>query len=163
MVAMQCTGSMTINTRVTRRSKETPAADKINTSEYFQQIFESPGTPQAKVRKQNIFAYSYPLPYLLFFSPLTCSITQLFMVCPTASEDQLATHHKSCVPPCQPVRLQTILSEGPQSPEPIPTVHSEPASLTWVNHMYCIEVLTMFVDVKHLGSLQTLSTFSLTS
>ena len=47
------TGSMTINTRVTRRSKETPAPDKINTSEYFQQIFESPGRPQAKVCKQH--------------------------------------------------------------------------------------------------------------
>ena len=42
-------GSMTINTRVTRRSQETPTPDKINTSEYFQQIFETPGRPQAKV------------------------------------------------------------------------------------------------------------------
>ncbi len=42
-------GSMTINTRVTRRSQEIPTPDKINTSEYFQQIFETPGRPQAKV------------------------------------------------------------------------------------------------------------------
>lgn len=42
-------GSMTISTRVTRRSLETPTPDKINTSEYFQQIFETPGRPQAKV------------------------------------------------------------------------------------------------------------------
>ncbi len=52
-------GSMTINTRVTRRSQETPTPDKINTSEYFQQIFETPGRPQAKV-------YARLTPILLF-------------------------------------------------------------------------------------------------
>lgn len=48
-VTYMAAGSMTISTRVTRRSLETPTPDKINTSEYFQQIFETPGRPQAKV------------------------------------------------------------------------------------------------------------------
>ncbi|KAL3140611.1 hypothetical protein ABBQ32_005181 [Trebouxia sp. C0010 RCD-2024] len=52
---MALPGSMTINTRVTRRSEETPAPDKINTSEYFQQIFESPGRPQAKVKASQCY------------------------------------------------------------------------------------------------------------
>lgn len=52
---MALPGSMTINTRVTRRSEETPASDKINTSEYFQQIFESPGRPQAKVKASQCY------------------------------------------------------------------------------------------------------------
>lgn len=48
-------GSMTINTRVTRRSQETPAPDKINTSEYFQQIFDFPEKPQAKVKASQCY------------------------------------------------------------------------------------------------------------
>lgn len=42
-------GSMAVTTRVTRRLQETPAPDKLSTSEYFQQIFETPGRPKAKV------------------------------------------------------------------------------------------------------------------
>ncbi|KAA6425870.1 MAG: hypothetical protein FRX49_04245 [Trebouxia sp. A1-2] len=52
---MALPGSMTINTRVTRRSQETPTLDKINTSEYFQQIFETPGRPQAKVKASQCY------------------------------------------------------------------------------------------------------------
>lgn len=52
---MALPGSMTINTRVTRRSQETPTPDKINTSEYFQQIFETPGRPQAKVKASQCY------------------------------------------------------------------------------------------------------------
>ena len=43
-------GSMAVTTRVTRRLQETPAPDKLSTSEYFQQIFETPGKPKAKVQ-----------------------------------------------------------------------------------------------------------------
>ncbi|DBA87726.1 hypothetical protein WJX77_012066 [Trebouxia sp. C0004] len=52
---MALPGSMTINTRVTRRSQETPTPDKISTSEYFQQIFETPGRPQAKVKASQCY------------------------------------------------------------------------------------------------------------
>lgn len=79
-------GSMTINTRVTRRSQETPTLDKINTSEYFQQIFETPGRPQAKV-----YACLIPVYFLV------CK--QFFPVCVQANvEKALVLEHYDDVP-----------------------------------------------------------------
>lgn len=51
---------MAVTTRVTRRLQEAPAPDKLSTSEYFQQIFETPGRPKAKVRQcqRSVFAKS---------------------------------------------------------------------------------------------------------
>ena len=73
-------GSMTINTRVTRRSEETPASDKINTSEYFQQIFESPGRPQAKVCDHDICCEAlaqWTNPIVSIRLLLACHVTEL--------------------------------------------------------------------------------------
>jgi hypothetical protein len=38
-----------VTTRVTRRLQERPAPDRLTTSEFVQQLIESPGRPQPKV------------------------------------------------------------------------------------------------------------------
>ncbi|DBA87727.1 TPA: hypothetical protein ACH3X1_004729 [Trebouxia sp. C0004] len=82
---MALPGSMTINTRVTRRSQETPTPDKISTSEYFQQIFETPGRPQAKVYARLILIL-----HVLFASKLS-SVT-----CADMPDSSAAGHCSLC-------------------------------------------------------------------
>ena len=45
-------GGTSVITRVTKRSEAKPAADRIDTSEYFQQVFQQGGKPEPKVSAQ---------------------------------------------------------------------------------------------------------------
>ncbi|EFN51116.1 hypothetical protein CHLNCDRAFT_55281 [Chlorella variabilis] len=47
---LQMPGGLQVSTRVTRRSEEQPAADRLTTSEYFQQLISAPQQPQPKVK-----------------------------------------------------------------------------------------------------------------
>lgn len=44
-----CIGGMNIVTRVTRRSEEAGGLDRINTSEFFEQVFQTPGRVEPRV------------------------------------------------------------------------------------------------------------------
>ena len=39
-----------MNTRVTRRSSASPATDRLDTSEYYEQVFGSPGKREPRAR-----------------------------------------------------------------------------------------------------------------
>eukprot|EP00891_Asterochloris_glomerata_P007064 jgi/Astpho2/7064/e_gw1.00107.157.1_t len=48
-------GGTSVFTRVTKRSEAKPAADRIDTSEYFQQVFQQGGKPEPKVKASQCF------------------------------------------------------------------------------------------------------------
>ncbi|KAI3431864.1 hypothetical protein D9Q98_010615 [Chlorella vulgaris] len=52
---MSLQGGLQVSTRVTRRSAERPAADRLLTSEYFQQLISTPQLEQPKVKASQCF------------------------------------------------------------------------------------------------------------
>jgi len=49
------TGGMDITTRVVRRSEQRLEDNRLDTSEYFRQIYEVPGRPEPKVKASQCF------------------------------------------------------------------------------------------------------------
>ncbi|KAK9812762.1 hypothetical protein WJX72_003291 [[Myrmecia] bisecta] len=48
-------GGMNILTRVTRRSEDPVAADRLDTSEYFEQVFDTPGRAEPRVKASQCY------------------------------------------------------------------------------------------------------------
>ena len=48
-------GGADVNTRVTRRSTATPGADRLDTSEYFEQVFGNPGNREPRLKASQCF------------------------------------------------------------------------------------------------------------
>jgi len=54
-MAVQLPGGTQIVTRVVRRSEENPGADRVNTSEFFEQVFQVPYKVEPKVKASQCF------------------------------------------------------------------------------------------------------------
>ena len=67
---MSHAGGTQIVTRVVRRSEENPGADRINTSEFFEQVFQVPDKIEPKVRMLFPFSpFSLPSMPPRYFPP----------------------------------------------------------------------------------------------